>query len=87
MMFVSPKLRVILATTHIAINDIRNVMTIGRVFDPIDLGHEACRDLGIERPRIAVCGLNPHAGEGGLFGDEEEGTSRRRGRSRPGPPR
>ena len=39
--------------------------------DPIDLGHEACRKLGIENPRIAVTGLNPHAGEGGLFGDEE----------------
>ena len=72
MMFVSPKLRVILATTHIGINDIRNVLTIGRVFDPIDLGHAACQRLGVARPRIAVCGLNPHAGEGGLFGDEEE---------------
>ncbi len=51
--------------------DIRNVLTIGRVFDPIDLGHEACRQLGIERPRIAVTGLNPHAGENGQFGDEE----------------
>jgi 4-hydroxythreonine-4-phosphate dehydrogenase len=41
------------------------------MFDPIDLGHQACRELGIERPRIAVCGLNPHAGEQGQFGDEE----------------
>lgn len=71
MMFVSPQLRVILATIHIPLMDIRNVLTIGRVFDPIDLGHEACLSLGIERPRIAVCGLNPHAGEEGLFGDEE----------------
>lgn len=71
MMFVSPRLRVVLATTHVALNDIRNNLTIGRVFDPIDLGHQACRDLGIERPRIAVCGLNPHAGENGQFGDEE----------------
>ena len=52
--------------------DIRNVLTIGRVFDPIDLGHELCRELGIPEPCIAVCGLNPHAGENGLFGDEEE---------------
>ena len=51
--------------------EIRNVLTIGRVFDPIDLGHAACIQLGIERPRIAVTGLNPHAGEGGRFGDEE----------------
>lgn len=71
MMFVSPRLRVALATTHIPLLDLRNVLTIGRVFDPIDLGHEACRRLGIEKPRIAVTGLNPHAGEGGLFGDEE----------------
>jgi 4-hydroxythreonine-4-phosphate dehydrogenase len=71
MMFVSPRLRVTLATTHIPLNDIRNVLTIGRVFDPIDLGHEACLQLGIKHPRIAVTGLNPHAGEHGQFGDEE----------------
>jgi 4-hydroxythreonine-4-phosphate dehydrogenase len=71
MMFVSPRLRVTLATTHIPLNDIRNALTIGRVFDPIDLGNQACRELGIERPRIAVTGLNPHAGEHGQFGDEE----------------
>jgi len=72
MMFVGPRLRVALATAHLPLNEIRNALTIGRVFDPIDLGAEACRMLGIERPRIAVCGLNPHAGEGGLLGDEEE---------------
>ena len=71
MMFVSPRLRVALATCHLPLMDIRNVLTIGRIFDPIDLGHEACRALGIERPRIAVTGLNPHAGENGLLGDEE----------------
>ncbi len=71
MMFVSNRLRVILATVHMPLMDIRNVLTLGLVFDTIDLGHEACLKLGIEKPRIAVCGLNPHAGEGGLFGDEE----------------
>ena len=71
MMFVSEHLRVILATTHLPLMDVRNVLTIGRVFDTIDLGAEACRRLGISRPRIAVCGLNPHAGESGLLGDEE----------------
>lgn len=71
MMFTSPRLRVALATTHIPLMDIRNALTIGRVFDPIDLGNDACIDLGIRRPRIAVCGLNPHAGENGQFGDEE----------------
>ena len=48
------------------------MLTIGKVWEPIDLGWQYCRRLGIEKPRIAVCGLNPHAGEGGLFGDEEE---------------
>ncbi len=72
MMFVAPMLRVILVTTHIPLMDIRNVLTIGRVVDTIDLGAEACRRLGIARPRIAVCGLNPHAGEQGLIGDEEQ---------------
>ena len=72
MMFSSPRLRVALATAHLPLMDVRNVLTIGRVFDPIDLGNQFCQQLGVKKPRIAVCGLNPHAGEGGLFGDEEE---------------
>ncbi len=72
MLFESPRLRVTLATTHLPLMEIRNVLTIGRIFDPIDLGHEYCRQLGIESPVIAVTGLNPHAGEHGLFGDEED---------------
>jgi len=72
MMFVSPQLRVVLATIHDALFSIRDKFTIGCVFNPIDLADRALRDLfGIARPRIAVCGLNPHAGEGGRFGDEE----------------
>jgi 4-hydroxythreonine-4-phosphate dehydrogenase len=71
MMFESPRLRVALASTHVSIVQLRDVLTIGRIFDPIDLGYDACRRLGIEQPRIAVCGLNPHAGENGQFGDEE----------------
>ena len=71
MMFEAPRLKVVLATIHIPLMDVRNHLTIGQVFDPIDLGHQACQALGIESPRIAVCGLNPHAGEGGLLGDEE----------------
>ncbi|MCA9298226.1 MAG: 4-hydroxythreonine-4-phosphate dehydrogenase PdxA [Phycisphaerales bacterium] len=70
-MFESPRLRVILATTHVPLMDVRNVLTIGRVHDAIDLGAEACRALGILKPRLGVCGLNPHAGEQGLMGDEE----------------
>lgn len=71
MMFEGPAVRVVLATVHLPLMDVRNVLTIGRVFDAIDLGAEGCRRLGIAKPRIAVCGLNPHAGEGGLLGDEE----------------
>ncbi len=71
MAFISPTLRVVLATCHIPLMHIRNVLTIGRVFDAIDLANDACLDLEIDRPRIAVTGLNPHAGENGLLGDEE----------------
>lgn len=71
MMFESPRLRVVLVTAHLPLMDVRNVLTIGRVHDAIDLGHEACVRMGIERPRVGVCGLNPHAGEGGEMGDEE----------------
>lgn len=72
MMFASPKLNVALSTVHLPLMDIRNVLTIGKVFDPIDLGYQACRAMGIDEPKVAVCGLNPHAGENGLFGDEEQ---------------
>jgi len=71
MMFVGDKLRVVLATVHIPINEIKDKLTIGAVHTAIDLGHQACVQLGYARPRIAVCGLNPHAGEDGLMGDEE----------------
>lgn len=72
MMFIGGKLRVALASIHEPLFDLRNSFTIGRVFTPIDHMAEALqRWFGIEHPRIAVCGLNPHAGENGLFGDEE----------------
>jgi 4-hydroxythreonine-4-phosphate dehydrogenase len=71
MMFCAPKLNVVLATIHIPLMEVRNKFTIGCVFDPIDLGHQAMVRLGVARPRIAVCGLNPHASENGQFGDEE----------------
>ncbi|MEX0653037.1 MAG: 4-hydroxythreonine-4-phosphate dehydrogenase PdxA [Phycisphaeraceae bacterium] len=71
MMFQSPKLNVVLATVHVPLMDVRNLLTIGCVFNPIELGHEAMQQIGVPRPRIAVCGLNPHASENGQFGDEE----------------
>ena len=72
MAFVSPKLKVVLATAHLPLMDVKNVLTIGRVHESIEFGHQLCQILGIARPRIAVCGLNPHAGENGLLGDEDQ---------------
>ncbi len=73
MMFVAGPLKLALATIHEALFEIRNKFTIGCVFEPIDLLNEALKEFfGIGRPRIAVCGLNPHAGENGQFGDEEQ---------------
>ncbi len=73
MMFVGGHIRVALASIHVALFELRNQFTIGLVFQPIDLLHQALRDwFGIERPKIAVAGLNPHAGENGRFGDEEK---------------
>ncbi len=72
MMFVAPNLRVMLATTHVPLSEVPGLLTIGRISDTIELAHESCQRLGVERPRIAVCGLNPHAGEAGLLGDDEE---------------
>ena len=72
MMFVGQKLRVVLATVHVPLMDVRNHLTIGAVHTAIDLGHDACKRLGYKRARIGVAGLNPHAGEKGLLGDEEE---------------
>jgi 4-hydroxythreonine-4-phosphate dehydrogenase len=72
MMFVAPQLKVVLATIHTPIIAIRDQFTIGCVFNPIDLADRALREwFGLEKPRIAVAGLNPHAGEEGKFGDEE----------------
>jgi 4-hydroxythreonine-4-phosphate dehydrogenase len=72
MMFVGGKLRVALASTHEPLFELRNTFTIGKVFQPIDLLGQALREwFGVEVPRIAVAGLNPHAGENGQFGDEE----------------
>lgn len=72
MLFVGGALKVALASIHQPLFELRNFFTIGLVFQPIDLLHQALRDwFDIPRPKIAVAALNPHAGENGRFGDEE----------------
>jgi 4-hydroxythreonine-4-phosphate dehydrogenase len=64
-------LRVALATIHISIKSVPEKLTAEKIALAIELAAQACRNLGLPRTRVAVCGLNPHAGEGGEFGDEE----------------
>jgi 4-hydroxythreonine-4-phosphate dehydrogenase len=71
MLLIGPNLRIVHVSTHVALAEAIDRVTPQRVEEVIQLAHDACRALGIEHPRIAVAGLNPHASEGGLFGDEE----------------
>lgn len=64
-------LRVALATTHVPIKLVSERLTRAKIELAIELAARACRDLGLPRARIGVCGLNPHAGEGGKMGTEE----------------
>jgi 4-hydroxythreonine-4-phosphate dehydrogenase len=71
MLLTAPKLRVVHVSTHVSLSEAVKRVTSQRVEEVIDLAYRSCQALGIAAPRIAVAGLNPHAGEGGLFGDEE----------------
>jgi 4-hydroxythreonine-4-phosphate dehydrogenase len=72
MMLAGPRLRVVLATTHVALRDVATTLRPDDIATVIVLAAISLnRQFGIERPRIAVAGLNPHAGEAGRFGDEE----------------
>jgi 4-hydroxythreonine-4-phosphate dehydrogenase len=71
MMLVTPELKVIHVSTHVALREAVERATEERELAVIRLAHESLRKLGVERPRIAVAGLNPHAGEHGLFGNED----------------
>ncbi|MHA1937648.1 MAG: 4-hydroxythreonine-4-phosphate dehydrogenase PdxA [Candidatus Thorarchaeota archaeon] len=71
MMFVAGPLTVILATIHVALRDACDLINIEDLLTTIRLGNQTMRRFGVEEPRIAIAGLNPHAGEEGLFGDEE----------------
>lgn len=72
MMLVAPRLRVIHVTTHIGILDAIRKIEPGLVQRTIERGHATLVKAGIANPRIGVCGINPHAGENGLFGYGEE---------------
>ncbi len=71
MMLMNQELRTLLVTIHLSLRDAIDSLTIAGELTAIRLAHEACQRLGVERPRVAVAGLNPHAGEGGLFGRED----------------
>ncbi|AWB32607.1 4-hydroxythreonine-4-phosphate dehydrogenase PdxA [Orrella marina] len=72
MMLANPVLRVILVTIHVPLRDVPDLISVQAELQTIEMAALACRQLGIARPRIAVAGLNPHAGENGKFGDEEQ---------------
>ncbi|MDX3894333.1 4-hydroxythreonine-4-phosphate dehydrogenase PdxA [Pusillimonas sp.] len=71
MMLANRELRVILVTIHMALADVFKHITVQSELDTITLAHQACLQAGMKQPRIAVAGLNPHAGENGRFGREE----------------
>jgi 4-hydroxythreonine-4-phosphate dehydrogenase len=73
MMLASPELRVVLVTTHVPFRDVPALLTVDRVTRIGRIADRALRGwFGLASPRLALCAVNPHAGESGLFGDEEE---------------
>jgi 4-hydroxythreonine-4-phosphate dehydrogenase len=73
MMLATGKLRVVLVTTHLPLRDVPSQLTTERIVQAGRITAAALRRWwGIDAPRLALCALNPHAGEGGLFGDEDE---------------
>lgn len=71
MMLANDELRVLLVTIHVALADVIARITPEAELTAMRLADKACRQMGIAHPRIAVAGLNPHAGEGGKFGRED----------------
>jgi 4-hydroxythreonine-4-phosphate dehydrogenase len=71
MMLVADRLRVSHVSTHVSLRDAIDRVRPERILKVLRLTHDAVVRLGVEKPRLAVAGLNPHAGENGLFGDEE----------------
>jgi len=71
MMLAHHDLRVVHVSTHVSLREACDRVRKARVLEVIEIADKACRDLGIENPKVAVAGLNPHCGENGLFGTEE----------------
>lgn len=71
MMLAHHDLRVVHVSTHVSLREACDRVKKARVLEVIEIAHKACRDMGIENPKVAVAGLNPHCGENGLFGTEE----------------
>lgn len=71
MMLAHHDLRVVHVSTHVSLREACDRVKKERVLEVIEIANKACKDMGIESPRIAVAGLNPHCGENGLFGREE----------------
>jgi len=71
MMLVHHDLRVVHVSTHVSLREACERVKKDRVLEVIEIAAEACREMGIPHPRVAVAGLNPHCGENGLFGREE----------------
>lgn len=72
MMMAGSTLSIVLVTTHIRFSDVPGALTAATVADTAAISYRALREhFGVRRPRLALAGLNPHAGEGGAFGDEE----------------
>jgi 4-hydroxythreonine-4-phosphate dehydrogenase len=73
MMLASDKLRVVLATTHLPLRDVAKTLTSQAIVDTARITREGLQQwFGIAEPRVALCALNPHAGDSGRFGDEDE---------------
>jgi 4-hydroxythreonine-4-phosphate dehydrogenase len=72
MMLTSPELTCSFATVHVGYHEVPNLLTTQRILDVIELTADAMRRLRDHAPKLVVCGLNPHAGENGLFGQREE---------------
>jgi 4-hydroxythreonine-4-phosphate dehydrogenase len=71
MMLANPELKTVLVTIHMSLRQAIEAVTFDAVLQTLRIAHRSAVAWGLPRPRIAVAGLNPHAGEGGLFGDEE----------------